>query len=1539
MVATSFTALRRLAGSAFALILVCLCLPGAAIGQAPAVTASAPVGLTHPTGWGSIQQTAIDTNGNWLVVDFANAAAYEFPVNGGAAITLVAPGGLAGTYANPIALLDPSNNLYIGGDFNNCMLMIPYGSAANPWPGLSQMTPATPSDSYCYSNNGVAGKNPGVFPDFAEGFDYLSYSPYYMQPWGITLYNGPELPSTVTSCAYQNWVPYNCTTAETTVPVAYYLVYDIQNSGNPIVSLPVTTDNAINSSAVNGEPIAVPFITTEIVQALKKRAISMAADPWGNVYFVEDSGGNPGVIEIPEATMAAAYLAGAANGAIANETGLARVDPNLPAVTGVVADSAGNLYISDSQQGVVLVPNNAGTPEPSSAVWLTPVPATAEVAIDPVRKIVYAPTNQKQNNGQADVAKVGMDYAELGSSSIGVPTATSFPVDFAFNSAETPDRAIAMENGQQSNDFTVTDNNCNFPTAFAANTSCSVNVTMTPHAVGRVSAELLLQRSDPVGSSAPDYNDAITSFTVASVGAAKNTTITFTANNTLAPGEEIVITASQSDCLSPLNGLELNVLAPSKSQFTIVDNAYQVPASCAANTNGSYSTSATLTAKVYTTIASIPLNGTGLGAIGQAFPGLQSTIGSTLQTPSQVTVDGLGNVYVADPGLHKVLMYPAGSSTPVSVGSNLTSPTGVAVDGAGDIFIADSGAGAVYEIPVALPGLDNSSQENQTSLATGLGNSGLSLAVDGLGDLYVADPSNVHVVKLSGINASSSGPFAQSTTYLANGSTPFQPIAVAVDSNNNLYVIDSSSENLYEFTGGFGTPTAVLSGLSGDTGVAVDPSGAVYLASTGGTTRFPIVNGSVGIPTALVATASSSVALDNLGNVYITPSNGPGVTLISTNATLSLAEPSALTGAGSSTSATSTITNAGNAQLSITGYDDYSFDLDSVTITDFTGADGSPACVAGSPIGAGNSCQVVVTFAPVAGQQGQLTGWVQATSNAINAPITINAAATGLALSNSQTQVTVGANPQVINTPLTVTVTPASGTGTPSGTVQVTYTSWTVVETCTPVGNCTPVPTINPVTVTQISTLTEGQAQFTLAPVLAGSETFTVGYTGDRTFGSSTGTAKANVAKSAIAGFTGDTNPPPYLPFVQESSAVTPYDGSNQYWTYSMPVTVNTAIGVPTGTISYMDNSTACPPGTTLSGVGAATCALANYSGISCPASNGAGVVAVVNTGTPSATSGGSTNFVTSCLQMPQFTTYTPVISTHYITPVFSGDANFTGATDQVSTLLQVITGPLVNITTTPPAAPSAPISVPSLSVAPGSTANLSLYLAPLLGYGFQGKGGTLNNYNYPVTLSCDNLPPHTACTFTYPSAVSPYQPSAPNSAQICPQPSLDSNTDTAAAFEALAEDGGCNAGGVGVVTLTINTNVTVGTTTTSQNASAASVTLASLFGLGMIGLFVRRRAFEKARRFTMFVLMVVGGALAVTLSACNTTNLSGLAQVTTPAGTYAVNITASQVGTQCVPATSGTINCTTSSGGTGKLVTGSNNNVSLPYYINLTVQ
>ncbi len=62
---------------------------------------------------------------------------------------------------------------------------------------------------------------------------------------------------------------------------------------------------------------------------------------------------------------------------------------------------------------------------------------------------------------------------------------------------------------------------------------------------------------------------------------------------------------------------------------------------------------------------------------------------------------------------------------------------------------------------------------------------------------------------------------------------------MAVDSNNNLYVIDGS--NLFEDSNG--TITTALSGLSGATGLAVG-SGRIGLPYFfGATVRIPVVSG------------------------------------------------------------------------------------------------------------------------------------------------------------------------------------------------------------------------------------------------------------------------------------------------------------------------------------------------------------------------------------------------------------------------------------------------------------------------------------------------------------------------------------------------------------------------------------------------------------------------------------------------------------------------------------------------------------------------
>lgn len=1343
MAATLFTTLRRIAGLASLPLLLGVCLAGEAAGQSstPLVVASAPAGLNHPTGWQVIQQTAITRNGDWLVVEYPDGGLFEFPANGGPMVTLVPLTGLGSKngYQNPLVLLDPAQNIYLGGNWNNCLLEFPYDAATNSWPTLSMLSSSNNSAAAC-----------GSTPPTLAQYSIFGFAPYYFQPWGIA------------------------------VGINNNLIVGSQNSGNFIFSMNVQGAWSNPSVAKAGSS------TSEIISGMTKRPISIAVDPEGNVYFVEDSNGLAGVYQIP-----ASVVAGGTAAALTSDAGLTRVDPNLPSVTGVVTDAAGNLYISDSQKGVYFVPNPSGTPDTANAYLLSSVPAVGEVAVDPARHVLYLPTNQTQNNGQADVAKVG-SYVELGSSNVGKAGALAGTADFAFSGSATPASFVIVQAGKAHPDFAITGGTCVAGTAYAANSSCTQTISFTPSTVGSASARLMM--------------------------------------------------------LDASNNL----------------------------------------------LSSIMLHGTGVGSSAQISPGLESTVGSGLKTPSQVAVDAAGNIYVADPGLGKVLMYAAGSSTSTSIGTGLSLPTGVAVDGAGDVFIADSGN--VYELPFGPSGLNAA---GQATLVSGLGGN-LNLAADSLGNLYVADPSNGQVVRVSSIGGAGAVG-SQSATMMKTGLT--SPSAVAVDSNNNLYVIDGA--NLIEMPGGLGAPATLINNLSGATGLAVDPSGAVYITSGSATERIPFIGGALAPGNATTVAAdvngATSAALDSKGNLYLAPSAGGAITAVSTNGTLTLPTPADLT---SSTDAVFTVTNAGNSSLSVTKYT-------SSNAVDFTAADTtSGGCVAGSPVAVGGSCTVDISFNPGAGEQGALTGQIGLVGNAFNTPVTVTANAMGLALANSTTAGTPGSAPEVVNTPISVAVAPKSGTGTaPTGTASVTFETWTVVS----VGG---VPTIKPVSSTVTATLVNGKASFTLAPVLAGAQSIVVNYSGDRGYGRSTTTMAVTIAKSQITGLTiTDPNAPSYLPFVLESGGVSgsiPYDGSQSYWQYSMPVKVNTAAGIPTGTLTFMDDSSTCPPGTSAKGQGAAICALVNYKGVACPTSAGAAVVNIANDGTAPTGAAASPAFATGCLQMPQNTTYTPVISTHWITPVYSGDANFLGLTATQGTLFQALRSPEVLITSSPS----------SLTVAKGGSVSANLTITSLLGYGYAGKGGQLNDYNFPVSLACDNLPPHSACTFSYPSTVSPAQPSAPNSVQIpC--------TGTTASAANCAQ---------GQVQVTVNTNVTVGTTT-SSNATVASVTLASLFGFGMIGLFIRRKSFEKRRLLLMGFMVVIGCALAVCVTACNTTNLSPNAVLSTSPGTYAVTVTAQQVGYQCVPLAGPGANCTTTSGGPGVSVYGSQNQVSVPFYIPVTVQ
>jgi streptogramin lyase len=128
-------------------------------------------------------------------------------------------------------------------------------------------------------------------------------------------------------------------------------------------------------------------------------------------------------------------------------------------------------------------------------------------------------------------------------------------------------------------------------------------------------------------------------------------------------------------------------------------------------------------------------------------------------------------------GLGPELVFSPGQQ--ITVGSGLDDPEGVAVDGAGNVFIADTLNNQVLKGVPAVGGV-----YNQTAIVTAL-NTPKGLALDGAGNLYITHSANNRVL----LETLSGGSYIQSIV----GSGMASPEGLAVDGNGNVFIADSNN--------------------------------------------------------------------------------------------------------------------------------------------------------------------------------------------------------------------------------------------------------------------------------------------------------------------------------------------------------------------------------------------------------------------------------------------------------------------------------------------------------------------------------------------------------------------------------------------------------------------------------------------------------------------------------------------------------------------------------------------------------------------------
>jgi sugar lactone lactonase YvrE len=337
-------------------------------------------------------------------------------------------------------------------------------------------------------------------------------------------------------------------------------------------------------------------------------------------------------------------------------------------------------------------------------------------------------------------------------------------------------------------------------------------------------------------------------------------------------------------------------------------------------------------------ISTIAGNGTG------GFGGDGGTaIAAQLYEPRDVTIDSMGNIYIADYANYRIRMITPGGMIRTVAGNGtagfsgdggfataaqLNQPSGVSIDSMGKIYISDERNNRIRAFWVS--GAIETVAGNGTWGFSGDGGPATAaklycpsgLVGDSSGNLYIADTCNdrIRMIAPNGTirTVAGNGSPAGIIDGIATSVPLFSPWDVAADSEGNIYVAQPGINRICKFTVG-GTISTVAGngykGFSGDGGpataaqlnapwgIAADSAGNIYIADTSnhrirkvspdnlistvagnGTAGF---SGDGGPATAAQLSQPNDVAVDSAGILYIADSGNQRVRIVRSDGTIS----------------------------------------------------------------------------------------------------------------------------------------------------------------------------------------------------------------------------------------------------------------------------------------------------------------------------------------------------------------------------------------------------------------------------------------------------------------------------------------------------------------------------------------------------------------------------------------------------------------------------------------------------------------------------
>ncbi len=575
---------------------------------------------------------------------------------------------------------------------------------------------------------------------------------------------------------------------------------------------------------------------------------SMTVDSSGNIYYADSSGAfyELTVTTAETSTASAVYSAAPVAGPVPS-------GGSYVSVAGVAIDALGNLYVADAGKSgqypingyypplnlssiLYVIPYQATGLNPKAGYILAegsgtsnPLTFATTFAISPTGNIFFG----TDNSGANGATIYEMTQSNVNSGSVALGNSGLVTANVVFNAAETPS---AFQLTSASGVFSSTGGTCSGGTSYAVNSSCTVTAKFVPTFPGLATGSLAL-------TNASGATLAIGYFEGTGLGAGLTLdpgTISSVGGGFTTP-MSVAVDAAGNTYFADAGANAVLEFAPGSTTAVKLGTGLKKPAGVAVDGAGDVIIADTGNNQIVEVpiVSGVPTNADQVTIVSS------STViaGTKLSGPTGVTVDGQGNLYIADTGNNRIVFLPyygswntANAST---LGSGLAAPLATAVDPLGNLYIADSGSGQIYRLPAPV-----SSTVSLELVAVGFSNPS-ALATDASGSLFVVDQGNGVIARIPNVSGS-----LDANAVVEAGIGVSGPYGLALDSTGNLYVSQNTAAAASKVTRtsttlAFGdwaltTSSGVLAATVEDEGNQSLLLGTPYYTASGNTGDFSI---------------------------------------------------------------------------------------------------------------------------------------------------------------------------------------------------------------------------------------------------------------------------------------------------------------------------------------------------------------------------------------------------------------------------------------------------------------------------------------------------------------------------------------------------------------------------------------------------------------------------------------------------------------------------------------------------------------------------